>query len=209
MLLRKFLFLFLCSFIISGELEVEGDLKVSGNIIFNDESTLSTAPTSGFLPAGVIIPYAGTEAPEGWLLCNGEDISRTQYANLFIVVSEIYGSGNGSTTFNLPDLRGRMILGADNMGGSSADVVINQEADIIGGIAGSELHQLTVEELASHSHQIKNSPSGSSSNESSEGFYSWTTTNNSQQYRNSENTGGDQPHNNMPPYITLNYIIKY
>ena len=71
--------------------------------------------------SGAIVAFAGADAPEGWLLCNGAEINRTTYATLFGVISTTYGVGNGNTTFHLPDLRGRFPLGLDNMGGTSAD----------------------------------------------------------------------------------------
>lgn len=72
---------------------------------------------------GTVLPFAGSTAPTGWLLCYGQAISRTTYANLFAVIGTTYGVGDGSTTFNLPDLRGRIAAGKDNMGGSAAGVL--------------------------------------------------------------------------------------
>ena len=69
-------------------------------------------------PAGVIIPFAGTSVPTGYLLCNGAAVSRTNYANLFAAIGTLYGAGDGSTTFNLPDARDRVLQGAS--GGHSA-----------------------------------------------------------------------------------------
>lgn len=69
-------------------------------------------------PAGVIIPFAGTSVPTGYLLCNGAAVSRTDYANLFAAIGTLYGAGDGSTTFNLPDARDRVLQGAS--GGHSA-----------------------------------------------------------------------------------------
>ena len=63
-------------------------------------------------PAGVIIPFAGTSVPTGYLLCNGVAVSRTNYANLFAAIGTLYGAGDGSTTFNLPDARDRVLQGA-------------------------------------------------------------------------------------------------
>lgn len=63
-------------------------------------------------PLGTINAFGGTTAPEGWLLCQGQTISRTEYADLFAVIGTNFGSGDGSTTFNLPDLRGEFLRGA-------------------------------------------------------------------------------------------------
>ena len=70
------------------------------------------------VPAGVVSPYAGTSAPSGYLLCYGQEVSRSTYSALFSAISTTYGSGDGSSTFNLPDLRGRAVAGQDDMGGS-------------------------------------------------------------------------------------------
>jgi microcystin-dependent protein len=71
-------------------------------------------------PSGVMVPYAGSSAPTGWLLCFGQAVSRSTYAALFTAIGTTYGAGDGSTTFNLPDARGRVIAGKDDMGGSAA-----------------------------------------------------------------------------------------
>jgi len=65
----------------------------------------------GVLPAGAIVPFGGAAAPAGWLLCDGAAVSRTTYAALFAAVGTTFGVGDGSTTFTLPDLRGRFPLG--------------------------------------------------------------------------------------------------
>ena len=64
------------------------------------------------IPVGGLMPYAGAASPEGWLLCDGTAINRTTYANLFALIGTTYGSGNGTTTFNVPDMRSRMPMGA-------------------------------------------------------------------------------------------------
>ena len=64
------------------------------------------------IPVGGLMPYAGATSPEGWLLCDGSAINRTTYANLFALIGTTYGSGNGTTTFNVPDMRSRMPIGA-------------------------------------------------------------------------------------------------
>lgn len=75
------------------------------------------------VPAGIMMPFAGTAAPSGWLLCYGQAVSRTTYATLFAAISTQFGIGDGSTTFNVPDMRGRVPAGKDDMGGTAAGVL--------------------------------------------------------------------------------------
>lgn len=106
-------------------------------------------------PIGMITPWAGLAAspvPTGWLLCDGTAVSRATYDELFALIGTQYGVGDGSTTFNVPDLRGRVIMGLDNMGASSANVVVDASADTVGGTLGTETHTLTEAELPSHTH---------------------------------------------------------
>jgi microcystin-dependent protein len=74
-----------------------------------DVPTASGATTA--VPTGTIQSYGGTAAPSGWLICDGSAIARTTYSVLFAVIGTTYGAGDGSTTFNLPDLRGRVVVG--------------------------------------------------------------------------------------------------
>ena len=71
-------------------------------------------------PKGMITPFGGSSAPTGWLMCNGDTVSRTTYSALFNVIGETYGSGDGSTTFKLPDLRGRAPIGSGTGSGLTA-----------------------------------------------------------------------------------------
>jgi hypothetical protein len=95
---------------------------------------------SNLLPPGIIMQYAGATAPSAWLVCDGSAVSRATYASLFTAIGTTYGVGDGASTFNIPDLRGRTIAGLDNMGGSSANRVTSVDADSIGGVYGSETH---------------------------------------------------------------------
>lgn len=105
---------------------------------------------------GEVFDYAGTTAPALCVLCYGQAISRTTYAALYTVIGTTYGSGDGSTTFNVPDLRGRVVAGKDDMGGSSANRLTDQsgglDGDVLGDTGGSETHALTEAELAQHDH---------------------------------------------------------
>lgn len=79
-------------------------------------ASITAQGISSLVPAGVIMAFGGATAPTGWLLCNGSAVSRTTYANLFAAISTAHGYGDNSTTFNLPDYRGRFIRGRDTMG---------------------------------------------------------------------------------------------
>jgi len=83
-------------------------------------STVDSSLLTEAMPTGAVLSHAGSSAPTGWLLCYGQAVSRTTYAALFAVIGTTYGVGDGSTTFNVPDLRGRAVAGKDDMGGSAA-----------------------------------------------------------------------------------------
>ncbi len=201
----KYLILFtFFGLIFSQEFEVDGNLKVQGDIIFSDASTMASA--SSGIPAGILAPFAGSTAPDGWLLCDGSAVSRTTYSSLFAVIAATYGAGDGSTTFTLPDLRGRMAVGLDNMGGTSADRVTNVQADAMGGADGEETHTLTIDEMPNHNHNI-NGRRNMSGNPHL--ITMQAASNSTNQDQSTGYTGSDQPHNNMPPYMALNYLIKY
>lgn len=104
------------------------------------------------VPLGTVSGFAGSTAPSGWQLCYGQAISRTQYAGLFAVVSTTYGVGDGSTTFNVPDLRGRVVAGLDNMGGTDAGIL--STANTLGTTTGAETVTLTSAQsgVPAHSH---------------------------------------------------------
>lgn len=117
------------------------------------------------LPPGLLFPYAGSSAPSGYLLCDGSAVSRTTYASLFAVISTTYGTGDGSTTFTLPDLRGRTPVGKDNMGGSTANRVTSAGSGItgttLGATGGAENKTLTTTELPAHTHTGTSAAGGS------------------------------------------------
>jgi hypothetical protein len=95
-------------------------------------------------PAGVVCSFAGSSAPTGYLLCDGAAVSRETYADLFAVISTTYGVGNGSTTFNLPDLRTRIPVGKNATGTFAT----------LGTTGGAETHTLTSSEMPSHVHSV-------------------------------------------------------
>jgi microcystin-dependent protein len=87
---------------------------------------------------GAVVPFAGATAPAGYLLCFGQAVSRTAYPGLFAVCGTTYGAGDGSTTFNLPDLRGTAVAGLDNMGGGNANRLSSVMASTTRGAAGGQ-----------------------------------------------------------------------
>lgn len=186
--------------IAAGQQALASDVLLEHNA---DGTHKAAAYAGALLPTGSIVAYGGSSAPSGYLLCYGQAVSRTTYAALFAVLGTAYGTGDGSTTFNVPDLRGRTGLGADNMGGSSANRVTATEADNLGQGSGAETHTLTASEMPAHTHTIPDrSPTtsdGTNVLQRGLGASSTTPTN---------STGGGGAHNNMPPYQTVNYIVK-
>jgi len=163
------------------------------------------------VPTGVTLPFAGTSEPTGYLLCFGQAVSRTTYADLFSAISTTYGTGDGSTTFNLPDMRGRVVAGQDDMGGTSADRLTDQsgglDGDTLGDTGGSEMHALTTAQLAAHTHTVSLG-GGSDGSITAVGQVSQQSDFSNQPTVTSSSTGSGQAHNNVQPTIILNYIIK-
>jgi microcystin-dependent protein len=114
------------------------------------------------IPIGGLLCYVGAAAPNAsFVLPFGQAISRTTYATLFALVSTTFGVGDGSTTFNVPDLRGRVPAGKDDMGGSAASRIGSVATDsgtitgaTLGSTGGSSTHGLTQAEMPSHTHTI-------------------------------------------------------
>lgn len=108
------------------------------------------------VPIGAQMAYAGVTPPPGWLFCDGSAVSRSTYSALFTAIGTGYGTGDGSTTFNLPDKRGRMSVGADNMNGSPASRVTfagsGINADVIGSGGGDELLQVHAHAISDPGH---------------------------------------------------------
>tara|TARA_Y100001963_G_scaffold72027_1_gene100110 strand:- start:2521 stop:3729 length:1209 start_codon:yes stop_codon:yes gene_type:complete len=233
-----------------GQVSTNSDMAVGGNFAVSGGSTFSGTVTiaganvqaanakvcaSAFhgdgsnltgivaMPTGAIVPFGGSSAPTGFLLCSGQAVSRSTYSALFGVISTTYGAGDESSTFNIPDLRGRVVAGQDDMGGSSADRLTGLtggvDGDTLAATGGAETHVLTTAQLATHTHgatKFYNSDPGltntrfslvteQTDREDSFPGYQTTTgdTNNI-----ISTTGSGSAHNNVQPTIILNYIIK-
>ncbi len=161
--------------------------------------------TLGSLPIGAQVPFGSNTIPEGWLLCDGRAVSRTTYKELFAVIGTAYGAGDGSTTFNLPDKRGRVSVGRN-----SSDTSFS----VLGKKGGAKTVQLKVEHMPSHTHTSPYNAGaqwlGSSGYANNNGAWQYGYVFNRDEVVGSlQKTGGDQAHDNLQPYEVDNYIIKY
>lgn len=192
-------------------------------------SSASNNITPG-VPAGAVFDFAGAVAPFGYFLCDGSLKSRVDYKRLFEAIGTTYGAGDGSTTFRLPDARGKSSIGA----GAGAGLT----ARTLGESGGEEFHELNEAELPSHTHiqdphlhdalpHIHNMTTSTSSVPGGSETYTWNKTDVSPGVPTgfgyteeafvgidfktaiNQNTGGGDPHNNMQPFIVFNKIIKY
>lgn len=202
-------------------------------ILFNDvegsSPGLKSATKEDFLktiprqPAGVILPYGGDVAPSGWLLCNGQEVEKEDYRILFATIGYKFKPESQVSPgfFAVPDLRGRLPLGADNIGGTSADVVTANSADIVGALDGSETKNIDITNLPEHFHDLRDSDNNQfyvtqdrqdpTTDTNVSPIDGPTATGGGQKLPNSggviSSAGLGQPFNIMPPTVTVNYII--
>jgi microcystin-dependent protein len=181
------------------------------------------------IPIGGLIPYTGFSAPNSsFVLPSGQAISRTTYATYFSLVSTTFGSGDGATTFNVPDLRGRSVFGLDNMGGSAASRITvaggNFDGTALGGSGGAQNHTLTTAEMPVHNHGVTDpghthsfsNAAGIISNRGDSGAGSTDLSGQAPQIGiNSSvtgisinNAGSGNAHTSMPPAMVLPYILR-
>lgn len=139
------------------------------------------------VPIGTILPFSGEEAPYSYMLCQGQDLSRSEYVDLFNIIGTKYGS-DSDTTFKLPDLRGKVITGLDTT---------QNEFKMLGLTGGEKTHKLSLAEL----------PAVVYADSQNEQYVTYNSNKDNARWLNGR-AGSDQPHNNLQPYITTNYIIK-
>ena len=170
---------------------------------FNDAFAAIGNALAGVSPAGNVSATARASAPDGWLLCDGSAVSRTTYEVLFTAISTTYGAGNGSTTFNVPNLKGRMPVGVDSG---------QTEFNTLGETGGAKTHSHT---LASAWAAL--SVTAGYIRQNRRGGVSWSGNirgnTSPESYSGSEsygtNLGGQTDDSStLPPYIALNYIVK-
>ena len=158
---------------------------------------------TNIIPSGALFPYSGSTVPSGYLLADGSAVSRTTYSTLFTLFGTTYGVGDGSTTFNIPDLRGRVPAGKD---GTTEFLALNTKG-------GAKTHAITTSEMPSHNHpgSTVTGPTFYVNTASAKGLQNPTT---SDQLVATTATvtvasqGGGTAMSLLQPYITLNYIIK-
>lgn len=174
------------------------------------------------IPPGIVIKRALSTVPTGYLACDGSAVSRTTYASLFAVIGTTFGVGDGSATFNVPDMRGRIPIGAGTGSGLTART--------LGQSIGEETHQLTISELPSHSHTTQE-PNGGSGHRHTHGSANSNTPSGSSNFINSlmlavitagsvadtvsttptinhSTTGSNTAHANMMPCLPAAFMIK-
>ena len=191
--------------------------------IANSAVTAAKLSSDAAFTAGMLMPFAGTSAPTGWLLAYGQAVSRSTYSSLFTAIGTTYGAGDGSSTFNLPDLRGRVAAGKDDMGGSAASRITSSQSNsddpitgaTLGDTGGDEVQDLQITHLPAHTHgpgtltfKMSGSPNGPNvrvrplTDAVNLNLFDNTMTG------NTGSTGDGTAVNNMQPTIILNYIIK-
>jgi microcystin-dependent protein len=184
------------------------------------------------VPPGSVSAFAGISVPGGWLYCDGSAIDRTIYADLFAAIGTTFGAGDGETTFNIPNLRGRNIIGLNS---SETDF------DVLGETGGAKRHTLTIAELPAHNHGVIDpghahgvtDPGHAHDYQAQFGYQSVNTLTTQAdaaddvEYGGTTNTnttgvtvntattgittaltGNNQSHNILDPYMALRYIIK-
>lgn len=170
------------------------------------ETDITTLQARAVIPPGAVMDFAGSTAPTGWLICDGGTLKRTTYAALFAAIGTTWGAGDGSTTFNLPDARGKARIGAGTGSGLTARTLGTQNI-------GEESHLLTGPEIPAHAHTVGfvndgsvvggNLQSGTTGNTFDISPGGTVSTGDSGSF------GGGQIHNNMQPSAVYNVIIKY
>jgi microcystin-dependent protein len=186
-----------------------GVIKVGTNLTISEDGTLNATGGSGgtvsdTLPIGSVVKWFSTTIPTNWLACNGQAISRTEYAELFAVIGTKYGSGDGNTTFNLPNIKGKTTVGLD---------IDDTDFNTLGKTGGEKIHTLIENEIPKMNVYMTRAnwydhggleAGGAVNRVVVAGGASGGTTDREIGTVN----GGGQAHNNLQPYIVSNYIIK-
>ena len=209
----------------TGDLIVERDELVNGNLtVKKDLHANSFYATGNFyldnyilVPAGTIVQSAAANVPDGWLNCDGTLLNKIAYAELFFAIGNVYGGLITDLSFNLPDMRGRVGIGAGEGAGLSNRVFATS--------GGEETHVLTIEEIPVHNHGVTDPghahfyTNTSNDQDLFSGINNETaadqqettnqTTGTSTTGITINNAGSNNAHNNMQPFLVIRFLIKY
>ena len=174
----------------------EGQILAKASNQDNDVEWIDNIGQGGgdTLPIGAILPFSGDVIPNGWLLCDGSVIEQEDYPELFEVLAGNYGIISREE-IRLPDLRGKVTIGKDST---------DTDFDTLGNTGGEKTHNLTIDEMPSHNHEVYLDNQGTGGKWGPLGTVQQTT----EVYTTTNNVGNNQPHNNLQPYIVTNFIIK-
>ncbi len=192
------------------------DIKIGGNEVIQiptatpvgaGGAALSTdftkIATALFSQVSMIFPFAGSVAPAGYLICDGSEVSKALYPDLFAAIGTTYNSPapvDPVLNFRIPDARYRVMIGKNQSVIGSGDTIRNISE--LGDVGGESRHTQTIGEMPSHSH-------ASSTPASASNITSGVSSSNSGAYGDTQPAGGGTPFNLMQPYITFNMLIKY
>ena len=196
------------SFLLDAQYESITCVSDGANWSIATDARIQTDP----IPTGTVVPYAGTTAPSGWLFCDGAAVSRTGNSALFTVLGTTYGAGDGSTTFNVPDMGGRVPAGKETTATRLTSGAGGVDGGTLAATGGDQTHTLTEAQLPAHAHnmtissRVFNTGGSSDDNRLSRANTggSAVTTN----VGDTADTGSGNAHANVQPTIVLNYIIK-
>lgn len=210
-----------------------GLLKSSNNLSeintkASREAAMNALSLETAMPVGIVLPYAGANPPSGWLLCNGQSLNNTQYPELLAAIGYTYGGSVGTLSFNVPDLRGRIVAGLDvQLSGVYANRLgtthFGSNGQSLGQTGGSESNTLTSTQMPAHSHFVANTDVttndpvvtvtnsntivASNDNPHNEA-YILSASATAATVGLSSTTGSGGAHANVQPTMILNYIIK-
>jgi len=154
--------------------------------------------SANLIPAGSLMMYASTNAPNGWFLCDGTQYSTTTYSSLWLAIGYSYSTGTGSG-FNVPNMKGRVGVGFD--------VASSTSFARVGGSGGEQTHTLITAEMPAHVHSIDARPDDASVTGS--WYIGSVQTTQVVTSLDTVSAGSGVAHNNLQPYVVVNYIIKY
>lgn len=172
-----------------------GTEDVTENLRLEIAGLRSRVEASEMSMVGSIVAYAGVNDLLGYILCDGRPVSRIEFRRLFETIFITYGPGDGVSTFNIPNMTGRFVVG------STDDMKL-------GSVGGEVEHTLTANEMPSHTHVYWSRSAGRTARLDT-GYSSVVESTLDGVYLQSDSAGGNNAHNNMPPYIALKWFIKF